>query len=104
MHVQVVSFGLNGITEEQYRQGCQDEAEIFSELPGLIAKIWTRNPDQNTYGAVYLWQDRESYESYVQGEIFESIKNDETLSNVTSDDFDVFADLTKLTQPGASLT
>jgi hypothetical protein len=100
MHVQVVTFGLNGITEEQYHQGCQDEAEAFAKLPGLLAKVWTRNPDENTYGAVYLWRDRESCEQYVKGEIFESIKNDETLSNVTSKDFDVFEDLTKVTQPG----
>ncbi len=104
MHVQVVTFGLNGITEEQYHQGCQDEVEIFSNLPGLIAKIWTRNPATSTYGAVYLWRDRESYEKYVSGEIFESIRNDDTLSNVTSNEFEVYEDLTKITQPGLSIT
>jgi len=25
MHVQIVTFGLNGITEEQYREACEAE-------------------------------------------------------------------------------
>ena len=32
-------------------------------------------------------------------EVFKSIKNDPTLVNVTSNDFDAFDDLTKATQP-----
>ncbi len=103
MHVQVVTFGLNGITEDQYHEGCRDEAPMFAELPGLLAKVWTRNPETQTYGAVYLWRDEESYEQYVSGEIFEAIKNDDSLVNVTSIDFDVFDDLTKMSQPGIAI-
>lgn len=100
MHVQVVTFGLQGISEEEYHQGCREETGVFADLPGLIAKIWLRDPAAGQYGAVYLWKSREDYEAYVSGEIFRSIQEDPTLSGVTSRDFDVFHDLTSVTQPG----
>jgi hypothetical protein len=103
MHVQVVSFGLNGITEEQYRQSCQGETGTFAGLPGLVCKIWLRDPDANTYGGLYLWRDRGSYERYVRGEIFQSIGSDPTLKNVSSRGFGVFEDLTAATQPAVDL-
>ncbi|MEO7804170.1 MAG: YdhR family protein [Actinomycetota bacterium] len=103
MHVQVVTFGLNGITEEQYHQTCDGATATFAALPGLLSKTWLRNADANTYGGVYLWRDRESYEDYVKGEVFKSIQNDPSLVNVASNDFDVFEDLTKATQPVLSI-
>jgi hypothetical protein len=103
MHVQIVTFGLNGITEEQYRESCQSETDTFAGLPGLLCKIWLRDADANTYGGVYLWRDRDSYERYVTGEIFQSIGDDPTLENVSSRDFGVFEDLTAATQPAVDL-
>lgn len=43
-----------GISEEAYHQGCQEETGIFAQLPGLIAKIWLPDSAANQYGAVYL--------------------------------------------------
>jgi heme-degrading monooxygenase HmoA len=103
MHAQIVTFGLRGITEDEYHDGCEEETGFFAELPGLIAKIWLRNSTANEYGAVYLWADREAYETYVSGEVFRSIKEDPTLADVSSRDFEVFEDLTALTQPGMTL-
>jgi hypothetical protein len=100
MHVQLVTFGLNGITEEQYRQACEGETATFAGLPGLICKIWLRDAKTTTYGGLYLWRDRRAYESYVAGEIFHSIKDDPTLTAVASRDFGVFEELTAATQPG----
>ena len=40
MHAQVVTFGLNGITEEQFHEACGAEPQTFANLPGLLAKIW----------------------------------------------------------------
>ena len=99
MHVQVITFGLNGITDEQYVRESEAFTEVFASLPGLVAKIWLRNPDANLYGGVYLWQDRQAYESYIKGEIFHAIETDPTLTNVHSQDFEVIEELTRATQP-----
>jgi heme-degrading monooxygenase HmoA len=97
MHVQVVTFGLNGITEEQFHEACRADAPTFATLPGLLAKMWLRDPEANTYGGVYLWADQDAYERYVKGEIFSAIKADRNLKNVESRVFGVFEDLSAVT-------
>lgn len=103
MHVQVVTFGLKGISEEDYHEGCRSETGPFADLPGLLAKIWIKDEALTTFGAVYLWRDRDAYEKYVKGDIFRSIETDPSLSIVTSRSFEVYEDLTKATQPGLTL-
>lgn len=99
MHVQVVTFTLNGITEEEYREACAAETPVFAALPGLLSKIWLRSPETNTFGGVYLWRDRGSCEAYINGNIFRELNADPSLQNVRTEDFDVFEALTKTTQP-----
>ena len=99
MHAQVVTFGLNGITEEQFHEACGAETQTFANLPGLLAKFWLRDPETGTYGGVYVWADQEAYERYIKGEIFNAIKADRNLKNVESRDFGVFDDLSSLTMP-----
>src|SRR5207247_8954807 len=87
MHAQVITFGLNGITEEQVREACGADTPTFANLPALLAKNWLRNPETNTYGGLYLWDDQEAYERYIRGEVFNAIRADQNLKNVESRDF-----------------
>jgi hypothetical protein len=48
MHAQVIMVGLSGIPEEQYQEACGADAQTFANLPGLLAKIWLRDPETNT--------------------------------------------------------
>ncbi len=99
MHAQVITFGLNGITEEQFHAAAEADAPTFASLPGLLTKTWLRDPETNTYGGVYVWADRESYEGYIKGEIFNALKNDRNLKNFESRDFGVFDDVSAITMP-----
>lgn len=103
MHAQVVTFGLNNLTEDEYREDCEGKAEIIAALPGLLAKIWLRDPETNTYGGIYLWRDRDSCEAFVTGELFGAVRGDASLQGVLSRDFEIFEHLTKATQPHLSL-
>src|SRR5438034_2019689 len=76
MHAQVITFGLNGITEEQFHEACGADAPTFANLPGLLAKVWLRDPETNTYGGLYLWADQEAYDRYIKGEASDAIKAD----------------------------
>lgn len=100
MYVQLVTFKLNGITEEQYRSACEADTPIFAALPGLLSKVWLRDPETGTYGGLYLWRDRESYDNYVASDVFAAIRDDPTFRGVHSQGFDHFEMLTKATQPG----
>ncbi len=73
-------------------------------MPGLLVKIWLRDPETNTYGGLYLWADQETYERYIKGEVFNAIKNNQHLENVESRDFGVFDDLSSITMPSCAWT
>jgi hypothetical protein len=97
MHAQVVTFGLKDITEEQFHEAVGPDAPMFAGLPDLLAKVWLRDPETNTYGGLYLWADQEAYERYLKGEVFNAIKSNPHLENIESRDFGVFEDLSSIT-------
>lgn len=97
MHVQIVNFQLNGIDEAAYAAACEELAPAFTELPGLLSKVWLADAETNTYGGVYLWADRESFDAYTRGEIFAGIGSNPGFTNVTSRDFGVLEAPTAVT-------
>jgi heme-degrading monooxygenase HmoA len=70
MNIQIITFSLEGISEQDYLQLIESAAHSFAELPGLVSKTWLANAETNTYGGVYLWQDRESMEGYPETDVF----------------------------------
>ena len=40
MHIQVINFNLEGINRTEYEAVCNELAEAFAALPGLISKHW----------------------------------------------------------------
>jgi hypothetical protein len=107
MHVQVVTYRLaetmGDVSDADFIEANQDFAEAMTEVPGLLAKIWLKNPEQHVYGGVYLWQDREACERFLASELWDSVVTDETVTDLASDDFEVMEDLTKRTEPRLQL-
>ena len=101
MHVQIVTFRLGNLSEEDYISSANDIAARFSSQSGLMAKIWLEQPEEGVYGAIYHWQDKESMERFMQGTLFEG--NNSELQDVTSQDFGILRNLTKKTQPELEL-
>ena len=97
MHVLVVTYDLSGITEGEYIDVANDLTGRFSSMPGLQAKLWLANTDEGRYGAVYLWDDRESMERFLRSDLFEDTNPD--FSDVVAEDFEVLENLTGATQP-----
>jgi hypothetical protein len=94
---------LKGWSEDDFHRFGDQVAKDFGSLPGLLGKIWLRNQETGTYGAVYLWRDRRSMEEYATSDLFNAVKTHPNLTNVTSKDYEVFEDLTEKTQPGLEL-
>ena len=38
MHIQIINFNLDGISRSKYEQVCNDLAQTFADVPGLISK------------------------------------------------------------------
>jgi hypothetical protein len=97
MHVQIVTFQLNGIDDAQYRGACEEEAPGFAAVPGLLSKIWLADQSTNTYGGVYIWRDRQAMHTFVGSDLFRGFAADPQLNNLTLRDFDVLERPTEVT-------
>jgi heme-degrading monooxygenase HmoA len=97
MHIQVVTYALEGMDENQYLDISNQLAPSFSNIPGLQAKIWLDDPDRDRYGAVYLWEDKESMERFLRSDLFEGTNPEFT--DVESEGFSILGNLTAQTQP-----
>lgn len=99
MHVQLIRFRLQGITDEQYRLRCDDLAPAFAEIPGLLAKLWLADPEQGVYGGVYLFRDRVAVEAFRASDLFGSVASSPHFADVAASDFAVLEGPSRVTQP-----
>jgi len=104
MHIQIITFSLEGISEEIYRQQVEAVASAFANLPGLVSKTWLANEETSTYGGVYVWQDREAMEGYAETDIFKGIADNPYFKDLTVRDFDGLEGPTRITRGLAEIT
>jgi Putative mono-oxygenase ydhR len=98
MHVQVITFKLDGIDDAAYQAHTEQNAPVFAALPGLRAKIWLANQQANTYGGIYAGDDVAAMRAYQDGEIFQRLQANPHLIDVAVRDFAVLAGPTKVTR------
>jgi hypothetical protein len=100
MHMQVITFKLDGIDDAAYRAHAEQTAPAFAALPGLRAKTWLANQQGNTYGGIYTWEDVTAMRAYLDGKIFQGLQANPHLIDVAVRDFPVLAGPTKVTRGG----
>ena len=100
MHVQVATYRIDSTGDEEFIEANHEFASMMSAVPGLLAKVWLKSPEGSVYGGVYLWRDREAYEAFIRSELWASVLEDDSLSELESRDFAVMEPLSRLTQPG----
>ncbi len=103
MHVQVATYSIDATGDEEFTEANQDFASMMSAVPGLLAKVWLKAPEGNVYGGVYFWRDREAYEAFIRSELWASVLNDDSLSELDSRDFSVMEPLSRVTQPSLAI-
>ena len=67
-------------------------------VPGLVSKHWLADDESNTYGDVYICEDRDAYEGFVNSELFPMVGSNPALANIVSKDFDVIEGSTRVTR------
>ena len=98
MHVQIITFRLKGVSEEDYAGLCDELAPSYAAAPGLVRKVWLANSETGTYGGVYVWRDRQAMEAFAGTDLFKSVATHPNLDNVTSTDFGVLLGPTAVTR------
>lgn len=97
MHVQVVNFNLAGMNEEEWQENGKRLAPKYVDVPGLVAKIWIKDPDENRFGAIYVWGDGASMDAFAKSDLGQRIRNHPNYENLSISSFEVIGDLTRIT-------
>ena len=97
MHIQIITFSLKGISEEDYAKLAESVAPTFAAMPGLVSKAWLADPETNTYGGAYIWQDREAMKAYAETDIYKGMATNPHFEGVTVKDFAVLENPTHIT-------
>jgi Putative mono-oxygenase ydhR len=92
MHIQVITFKLDGIDDAAYQAHVEQNAPVFAALPGLRAKIWLANQQTNTYGGIYTWDDVAAMRAYQGGKIFQGLQANPHMVDVTVSDFSILGE------------
>jgi len=103
MHLQIVTYRMGNISESDFIEANKEFAQMMAAVPGLGAKLWLRGPNEDGYGGLHLWQDRDAYENFLAGDLWAEVVSDESLLDLTTRGFQVMDDLTRMTQPGLQL-
>jgi hypothetical protein len=98
MHIQVVTFALQGLSDEEYQAGCEESAPVFAKIPGLVSKVWLRDVERGVYGGVKVWTDRQAMEAYLKGDIWRELVTDPAVVDPHSQDFGVIEGPTRVTR------
>ena len=98
MVIQVVNFNLEGIDHDQYLGAATEVAPAFKELDGLRSKVCLSDKDNNTYGGVYTWDNRESMENYLNSEFYDQVLgSNPNFVNITYKAYDALDSPTSIT-------
>ena len=97
MYIQVITYSLEGIDEEEYLDVANELAARIAGVPGLLAKLWLENSAGNRYGGIYFWDDLESMQRFGQSDLFEGLVPE--FADSVVEEFGVLENLTAMTQP-----
>ena len=98
MVIQVVNFNLEGIGHQDYLGATVDVAPAFKALSGLISKVWLSDEENNIYGGVYTWENRQAMEDYLSSQFYDEVLgSNPSFVNITSNVYDVLDEQTKIT-------
>lgn len=98
MHIMIVNFSLEGLSEAGYTRACEEQfAAAFQSVPGLVSKIWLRNTDTNTYGGVYVWENQEAMLAFQQTDLCRMVATYPHFTNLRITDFGILEAPTRAT-------
>jgi len=92
-----VNFDWDLGEEELRPYSNANSAKLFWTVPGLLWKIWVRDPETRASGGIYLFKDRASAQAYKDGPIAAAVRRFPKSSNHRFQIYDVREDQTAIT-------
>ena len=98
MAIVQINFKYDISEEELAVRSGPEQAQVFATLPGLLWKVWLRDPQRRESGGIYLFESREAAEAYVAGPIVAWIKGNPDFGDVSVKVFDVREEQSRITR------
>jgi hypothetical protein len=98
VHALFVTYGLDGPTEAEHAELCEQLAPAFAAFPGLASKTWLANGATGRYGGFYVFADKAAFDAFVASELFELLRAHSGLTGFAASDFSVETAPTSVTR------
>ncbi len=86
--VLVTSFTFD-LEADDYVAEVSPLADAFAALDGLVWKIWTLNEEDSRGGGIFLFEDAEARQAFIDGELFGMVQAHPALSDFKVEQYDI---------------
>ena len=94
----IVRINFEYTCSEAELEGMANELkDTISDVNGLVWKVWTHNAEDALSGGIYLFEDRDAAEAYVNGPIGDEMRDHPELSNLEVNYFDIMEEPSRAT-------
>ena len=95
MSVKVLQINFKfKIPSVDLKNGLAPFVNDIAAVSGLRWKIWIMNEQENEAGGIYLFDDEDSMQAYLEGPIIAGLKTNPALSDISAKQFNVVEDFT----------
>lgn len=97
MHILIVRFNLECLSHNDFIASTDEAAQHWAAIPGLISKKWLSNEETNTYGGVYLFDTKESLDTYKASELCAQLLATPNFKNFEVTDYALIKNASRIT-------
>jgi hypothetical protein len=86
------------VSADELAEDFAPAAEPIAEVPGLRWKIWSLNEGTSEFAGIYLFDDSESAQIYLEGPIIAGVREHPAISDISAKQFGVIDEFTRITR------
>jgi hypothetical protein len=98
VEILIINFSLDGISDAEYRDECDEVAPAFAAVPGLVSKVWLADQVNGVYGGVYTFQDTQATDAFLASDLMAHVAANPAFVDVTARRFAVLSGPTAVTR------
>ena len=92
-----INFKFN-VTPAELAEAFGPLAEPIAKVPGMRWKIWSLNEAESEFAGIYLFDDAESVQTYLEGPIIAGVMKHPALSDISAKTFGVIEEFSAITR------
>jgi hypothetical protein len=92
-----INFKFN-VSPAELAEAFAPLAEPIAKVPGLRWKIWSLNEGTSEFAGIYLFDDSDSVQAYLEGPIIAQVSKHPALSDISVKQFGVIDEFSAITR------